>query len=95
MRGRLFWLLVGGVVGYLVLRRLGVVRTSPQELATRAARQVGVRAGDGLTTSAGNAVAAARAFGAEVRVHAGEREAELRAAVAPAEDEVRPAPYSL
>jgi len=90
VKGRLFWLLIGSGLAFYLLRRLGVVRSSASDLATQAARQVGVAAGEGVSARAGNAVAAARNFGAEVRAHASEREAELRAAVAPADDEERP-----
>ncbi len=78
---RLSWILVGVALAVVVLRRLGVMTSSPTEVATGAVRQIGARAGDGVTARVGEAIAAVRDFGAEVRSSAAEREVELRAAV--------------
>lgn len=79
--GRLVWLSAGVVLGYVALRRIGVVRATPGDIAGQAAGKVAGIAGEQAERSARSALAAARDFVAEVRGHAAEREAELRAAL--------------
>ncbi|MGF1664539.1 MAG: hypothetical protein ACFCVG_19105 [Kineosporiaceae bacterium] len=82
MTRRLVWLLLGLGLGYWLLRRLGLVSASPSAIAGRAAGRAASLAGSGAERSARSAVDAVRGFAGEVRSHAAEREAELRAALA-------------
>lgn len=89
---RLFWVVVGAVLGVLAVRKLSA--RASQLTPTGLARQVTRRA-SGVAESVRDAV---RGFGDEVRIGMAERENELRQAIlldehrrgAPDEDPARP-----
>jgi hypothetical protein len=81
VRRRLFWLALGVVGGYLLLRRLGVVSAGPSELAGRAATRAAGLAGDRAQQGVRSVIGTVREFADDVRANAAAREAELRDAL--------------